>query len=308
MPAVETIEELISVVVRTGSVARALWPGDAHISPADVGLIEHNGALAWASQPDLIDHSRIEGAFPELDTRRFDLIDSTNSRLVAEGSRDSVASRLYIAEFQYGGRGRRGRSWLSPYGRNLAMSLGLATQRTLSELGGLSLVVGLALADAVEALGVTDVQLKWPNDLLVDGHKLSGILVELVQRAEVVEIVVGMGMNVALTDNEKDAIGQPAADLRGCGVSQSRTDLVISLITRVRQYLAHFEAEGFAPFVRAFNDIHVFHGQTCSVIQGRNSTPGVVVGIGEHGELILGTDVGEQRFHGGEVSLRPQNT
>jgi len=308
MSGIEQIEQLVAEINRAGSIPREIWPADAQLAPADLGLVERKGALLWSMAPDPIDLSNIERAFPDLHCRRFDLIDSTNTLLVAEGSRGSIASRLYVAEFQYGGRGRRGRTWLSPYGRNLAMSLGFGTQREMAELGGLSVVVGLALADAVDELGVSEVQLKWPNDLLVAGAKLSGILIELVQRPEALEVVVGIGVNVSLTAGELEAIGQPAADLRRAGVSMSRTNLVIDLMTRVRTYLDLFEAEGFTPFVRAFNDLHTFHGQTCSVSQGSEVTTGKVVGIGDGGELLLKTDAGEQRFHGGEVSLRAHNT
>jgi BirA family biotin operon repressor/biotin-[acetyl-CoA-carboxylase] ligase len=96
------------------------------------------------------------------------------------------------------------------------------------------------------------------------------------------------------------------ADLRQLGVTQSRTELTITLIRRLREYLELFERQGFGPFVTAFNDLHAYHGETCALIQGEQSTVGVVQGIGEQGELLLRTNEGVQQFHGGEVSLRPQ--
>ena len=304
MTYIQEIELLIRSIHEHGSMRADLWPDQADLPPEIIGLVNDGLSLRWLHKIDLIEEDVIKVGFKDLDTNVFSITDSTNTQLVKRGSTVSIDGLLYLAEFQFSGRGRRGRTWVSPYGRNLSMSLGVATVRALSELGGLSLVVGLALADTFEALGISDLQLKWPNDILVDGKKLSGILVELVQRQSSVEYVVGMGVNVALTDQEVEVIDQPVTDLRRCGVTESRTELVIQLISRVRDYLAHFEHEGFAPFVSAFNDLHRFHGQTCSIIQGDTTITGVVTGIGEQGELILQTKNGEQRFHGGEVSLR----
>jgi len=295
---------LIEQIDAKGRVPSRSWSAAWQFTSADLGLVDDGVHLAWPVKSDHLKMDAIEAGLPDVLAVRYALIDSTNTRMVTEGSKNSVASRLYLAEFQYGGRGRRGRKWLSPYGRNLSMSLGMATVKDISNLGGLSLVVGLALADGFEDLGVRDLQLKWPNDILVDGKKLSGILIELVQRQASLEYVVGMGVNVELTDQEIEAIDQPVTDLRRCGVRKSRSELIVKLIGRVQDYLAHFEREGFAPFVSAFNDIHRFHGQTCSVVTGDSSVTGVVSGVGGDGELILLTNEGEQHFHGGEVSLR----
>lgn len=300
----QAIQQTLDHINAAGTVRVADWPADAPIEPESIGLQREGEHLRWLVAPDLIEMALIEAALPDLSTSYFGLVDSTNTQLMRLGAVQPIASSLYLAEFQYGGRGRRGRAWLSPYGRNLSMSLAMATERHLADLGGLSIVVGLALADAMESLGLKGLQLKWPNDLLVEGRKLSGILVELLQRDGAVEFVVGMGVNVHLTEQEMSQIGQPVTDLRRCAVADSRTDLVIHLIKRVQSYLQHFEAEGFAPFVSAFNDLHLYHEQTCSIIQGDQSTSGVVAGIGEQGELILYTAQGERRFHGGEVSLR----
>ena len=304
MTDIQEIADLLERIIKEGHVPVSLWPDASSVRPQDLGLRFDDGHLSFSESLDVLDKQQIQRALPELVTSMFSIIDSTNTQLVKLGTESTIANHLYLAEFQYGGRGRRGRRWLSPYGRNLSMSLGAATSRELSELGGLSLVVGLALADGLEKLGVAQVQLKWPNDVLVNSHKLCGILVELVQRKAAVEIVMGIGVNVSLTPDEMTQIGQPAADLQNLGVTTNRSGLVVALITKVRQYLQKFEAEGFEPFVQAFNNVHQFHDQTCSIIHGTQSTNGRVVGVGPQGELILLTETGEQRFHGGEVSLR----
>ena len=301
----ETINDLLARLAARQAVAVDAWPADAAVGPADIGLrIDDYGDLFWPEQPQVLDAEALAQQLGGIEVSYFPVVDSTNSRLLAAGATTSIADRLYLAEFQYGGRGRRGRNWLSPFARNLAMSLGRASTRSLSELGGLSLVVGLALADAFENLAVQGVQVKWPNDVLVSGHKLSGILVELVQRKRRVEYVIGIGVNVHITEAESRRIEQPVTDLRRLGVALSRTDLVVVLMQRLKEYLELFERDGFGPFVTAFNDLHLYHRQTCLLVHGNTTTVGVVEGIGQQGELLLRTEAGVQRYHGGEVSLR----
>lgn len=303
----ERLNELLQNLAEGEAVPASAWPADATVSPEDLGLmLDEDAMLHWPEVPDTLDPDQLAQALPNLQVGYFPVIDSTNTQLVTIGATSSVANHLYLAEFQSGGRGRRGRTWISPYARNLALSLGVATRRTLPELGGLSLVVGLALADVFETLAVDDVQLKWPNDVLVSGHKLSGVLVELVQRGKAVEAVVGIGINVHITETEATRIEQPVTDLRRHGVVAPRTELVAVLVRKLREHLELFEQEGFGPFVTAFNDLHVYHGETCALVQGKHTIVGEVQGIGEQGELLLRTSEGVQRFHGGEVSLRPK--
>ncbi len=301
MSEIDVISSLLRTINRHGRAPASYWPRTATLTPRDLGLHNDGIVLSWQTPPDLLDATRIERALPGVRVDYFPVIDSTNTRMMAAGETASIDSRLFLAEFQYGGRGRRGRAWLSPYARNLSMSLGGAATRQLSELGGLSIVVGVALASALEDLGVTGVELKWPNDVLIDGRKLCGILVELLQRGGVAEYVVGIGVNVSLSETERQRINQPATDLRAEGCTLSRTELVIRLMQAVTQYLSLFEQEGFAIFVDAFNDLHKFHRQPCEIIQGAQRHQGLVTGVGHQGELILDDD---QSFHGGEVSLR----
>ncbi len=296
------LDQVLREVRTRGRVPAADWPGETPAA-TEFGLQITDGHLSWPQPPDYLREADIVKAFPQRQVQVFDCIDSTNSYLLSQ--QDSIADRLCTAELQVGGRGRRGRSWVSPYGRNLAMSMGFATHRQMAELGGLSTVVGLALAAGFEDLGVPGVALKWPNDVLVDQRKLCGILVELVTRPGRLEYVVGAGVNVVLSEAERQQIGQPAADLHSLGVQADRTSLLVKLLSRVVEFLDHFEAGGFAPFTRAFDQAHMFHGRQCEIHQGEQRISGIVKGVGDQGELILQTDQGEQRFHGGEVSLRP---
>ena len=136
------------------------WP-DADIAPSDLGFEVREGRVLWPPAIDLIDAAVLTEAFPELHTSVRHVIGSTNTHLQRL---NTAAHSLCIAEYQAGGRGRRGRTWVSPYARNLAVSLGLPTTKPLQELGGLSLVVGLALVAALRTFGVAP-GLKWPNDV-----------------------------------------------------------------------------------------------------------------------------------------------
>ena len=106
-------------------------------------------------------------------------IDSTNSHLIARAANETIDGVACIAERQTGGRGRRGRTWLTPPGSNIALSLGKSISIPISEVAPLSLVVGLAAVNALARVGVNDVKLKWPNDVLLNGAKVGGILIEL---------------------------------------------------------------------------------------------------------------------------------
>lgn len=307
MNSLRQISRLLDNLSMSVPVKAGQWPCPFPVAPADIGLkLDRYGNLFWRKNPERLKIRHLEVALSDHELHYFPVINSTNTWLVAKGAQSSIANQLCFTEFQHEGRGRRGRTWISPFARNLAMSLGIATQRPLFELGGLSLVVGLALADALESLKIPSVSLKWPNDILINGSKLSGILVELVQRGKQVEYVVGIGVNVHISAEERAQIDQPVADLREHGVTESRTDLVILIIRKVQEYLNLFEQEGFRPFVTAFNDLHLYHGETCALVQGDHTIIGEVQGIGEQGELLLLTPQGVQSFHGGEVSLRPQ--
>ena len=296
------LEEALTHLARGERLALEDWPSDT-ISPDMLGLEASGGTLAWPQLPQSLDEGQLKSLLPELSVEVRHAVGSTNT-IVAADLR-VLDRRLMLAEFQHGGRGRRGRQWLSPYARNLAMSLGFRTSRSLAELGGLSSVVGLAIASELESLQIPGVALKWPNDVLINDEKICGILVELVQDTQGVGVVVGSGFNVVLQAHERATIGQPVTDLRCHGVTQSRTELAAGFAASIWRFLQHFESKGFEPFRASFDAVHKFHQQRCTVLQGEHKISGVVVGIGPQGELLLRTHEGIQEFHGGEVSLRP---
>lgn len=231
-------------------------------------------------------------------------IPSTNTELVRRGLTGSIDGTAVLAEVQTAGRGRRGRTWRSPFARNLALSVGIRIERSLAEVGAVSLAVGVAVADALAAVGLHGVALKWPNDVLLEGRKLSGILMELPRAVEPPELVVGIGINVGGGGIVAVEVDQGVADVTERVPDVSRNRLAAHVLDSVFDLCRRFEREGFEPIRSAYDALHGFHRETVRVVTGNESVAGVVLGVAADGALRLRTGSGEREFSGGEVSLR----
>ena len=231
-------------------------------------------------------------------------IDSTNSELMRRAIEGSIDGVALLAEVQTAGRGRRGRDWSSPFGRNLALSMGVRLDMTLAELGAVSLAVGVAVADALAEVGVRGVSLKWPNDLLIGGRKLCGVLIELPRAEEPPEIVVGIGINIGGAEAVARLVEQGVADVTESAPDASRNEIAGRVIDAVFTVCRRFERGGFGPIKPRYDALHRFHGQPVHILAGLESVAGVVEGVGLDGTLRLRTESGIRAFNGGEVSLR----
>jgi BirA family biotin operon repressor/biotin-[acetyl-CoA-carboxylase] ligase len=237
-----------------------------------------------------------------------DSVDSTNTCLLALAQQGQVHKSVLAAETQTGGRGRRGRAWLGLLGGSLTFSLLWRFQRPLTGLSGLSLVVGLALARSLRTLGAADVGVKWPNDVLLSGRKLAGILIEI--QGDVLSgatAVIGIGVNVRADSGLADQAGQPVADLaEALGELPDRNALLVAILAELATLLPEFDAQGFAPFAEPWQAMHVWQGQRVQVINAAGTlTQGKALGVDAQGALLLETEAGVQLVHSGEVSLRP---
>ncbi|OLS60697.1 bifunctional biotin--[acetyl-CoA-carboxylase] ligase/biotin operon repressor BirA [Pseudomonas putida] len=233
----------------------------------------------------------------------YDEIDSTNAealRLVAAGQ---AAPFVVMAERQSAGRGRRGRAWSSPFAQNLYYSLLLRVEGGMRQLEGLSLVVGLAVRQALRSLGVASAGLKWPNDVLVDNRKVAGILLELVgDPADVCHVVLGIGINVNMQSADID---QAWTSLRlENGQMVDRNHLAALLGDNLRTYLARHHQGGFSALQAEWEEAHLWQGRRVSLIAGSSSIDGVVLGVDRQGALRLDVGGTEKSFSGGELSLR----
>ena len=234
-------------------------------------------------------------------------IDSTNTHLMARAANETIDGVVCIAERQTGGRGRRGRTWLTPAGNNIALSLGKSVPIAISEVAPLSLVVGLAVVSAMARVGVNDVKLKWPNDILLGGAKVGGILIELVGISNPLAIVIGIGINMGSGSEVSAHLGQPVGDMLAARSSISRNDLIAELINCVFELTTRFESLGFESLRSDWERLHAHQNKLVRVIGVNETIEGTARGVTDGGELILETDAGVRHFSGGEVSLRGEH-
>jgi BirA family biotin operon repressor/biotin-[acetyl-CoA-carboxylase] ligase len=251
--------------------------------------------------PNLRDHVRI--------VETVWTVDSTNSVLLSRQNCPFGACDVLLAEYQTAGRGRRGRAWLAPPGGSICLSLGWAFREVPQDLGALGLVIGVCALRALRESGLEDVRLKWPNDIVVDGRKLGGILIELrAESAGPASVVIGIGLNVALGARVLEAVGETgvsATDLVTAGLMQpSRNALAAALITQMVRGLLVFEKEGLQPFAEEWRAADALRGSQIDVHTLEGIARGVARGIDLHGALVVETLQGVRRFVSGDVTVR----
>ena len=237
-------------------------------------------------------------------------VDSTNSYLSRHPVRVPSQATLCVAEVQQAGRGRRGRTWIAPFGQSICMSLGWMFEAMPPHFSSLSLVVGVAMVRVLRALGARDVGVKWPNDLLWRSRKLAGVLIEM--RGEPdgqAQIVIGVGINYRFAEATRAAL--VAQQLNVCDLHDilgmhlpSRNQLVALISCELVRCLNEFAQTGFVSFKSEWIGYDVLSQQAVQVIQADRCLIGVAQGVTVEGSLLLRTDVGMQAFHSGEVSLR----
>ncbi|MEP7246068.1 MAG: biotin--[acetyl-CoA-carboxylase] ligase [Gammaproteobacteria bacterium] len=235
---------------------------------------------------------------------------STNTELMERENPPPGRSEVLLAEFQTAGRGRRGRTWLSPPGGAVCLSLSWTFPEMPRDAGALSLAIGVCVLRALESHGASNVRLKWPNDVLVEDHKLGGILIEL--RAEAAGpacAVVGIGLNVALGAGLLEQIaatGLPAVDLTSItGGAVSRNALASSLVECCLGGLREFEQDGLRPFLEEWRHADALRDRNVVLKAGDESSRGVARGIDLTGALLVETPAGLRKFFSGEVTVRP---
>lgn len=271
----------------------------------------HGRGYRLADPVSLLDQDRITSMADRLGWSLWirDTVDSTNAdalRLLQGGAN---APFLVLAEHQTSGRGRRGRVWVSPPAQNIYYTLALKISNGSQGLTGLSLVVGLAVLEALRRTGVEKAGLKWPNDIYADGAKVAGILLELSgDPADICHVVIGIGINVNMTSSAGD-IDQPWTSIKSqIGSLVDRSGLVNILSESLHQYLAIHAREGFGALRDEWQRNNMWQGRRCTLSAGNLQVKGVMIGINEQGALRLMTDDHkEQCFSGGELSLRVEH-
>ena len=263
--------------------------------------------IAMASE-DPLDVQRILSSatgYSSIDINLVETTQSTNTDLVNLGRTRSIHHAVHIAEHQSTGKGRRGRVWITPYRRALAISLGYETVLPVSAMPGFSLAVGVGLCETLRLCGATACLLKWPNDVVTERGKLAGILVEHQVTNGVSQFVIGVGINISLTRAEKESILQPVVNLRDEGVLLGRNQIAGAVVAGVYGAVERFLAGPQSEVIACFNSLHSLQDRVCTVSTEFESVEGKVVEVGLDGALILSINGGRKSFVSGEVTVRP---
>ena len=255
--------------------------------------------------------SRLGGSLPAATEIVFEL-ESTNEVLHAAPPVPVGQPRVLFAELQTAGRGRRGRSWLAPFGTGLTFSIGWSFVETPAQLSALSLVMGVCAARALRRLGAPRVMLKWPNDIVFEHRKLGGLLAQL--RAEAggpAYVVIGLGLNLLLSAAARAALADPAttpvADLAEAfegGRRVSRHEIAAGVASEMLAGLELFARDGFAPFAAEWAELDSLRDAPVDVLRHDGTVAGTARGADHDGSLLVDTGAGLVRVHAGEVSLR----
>lgn len=262
---------------------------------------------------ELLESGRILDALsPEAHSRLDALeihvsIDSTNAHLLKQSAAGLPSGQVCLAEQQTAGRGRRGRHWISPFGSNIYLSVLWRYPLAPVELSGLSLAAGLAIVRALACHGVVGVGLKWPNDILWQGRKLAGLLLEVTGESEgPSQVVLGVGLNTNLSRRQAEAIDQPWVDLASIpqGEKISRNQLAAELVSQLLEALDCFEKYGLSPLLAEWRHYDLYHGKPVQLRMGNRTIEGTHHGIDKTGALLLSNDGDVRAYHAGEVSLR----
>lgn len=261
-----------------------------------------------ADKVDLLAYSDVCQSFDKKQQDKVHIagvIDSTNDFIKASLA-TCESGYVCLAEAQTAGKGRRGRQWISPFGKSIYCSMAWHFSEGYQSLGGLSLAVGCIVNQTLTQLGVTGCKLKWPNDVYFDDKKLAGILIEVEgQVGEDVSAVVGIGINYDLPNNVED-IDQAYTSVRDIGSTQliSRSLLAHQLIVNLWKGLETFSSEGLSAFYQSWSEQDLYKDKNINLLVGNKTIAGTCKGIDHSGAILL--QVGDQikPFFGGEISVR----
>lgn len=293
---------------RLGVSRAAVWKQLKKLDELDIPYSSIRGKGYRLPEPiELLSLSAIEKNL----TQRLDKLEvlldvgSTNTYLFRQ-SADYMGQRYAVlSEKQSAGKGRRGRIWVSPFGKSIYLSLLTTFAGGITSLEGLSLMVAIAVERALVSLGVEGIGLKWPNDLYAQGKKLAGILLEVNgEYSSHCQVVIGVGLNLAL--NEKDAaeIEQPWVELRSLKAGLSRNQVAAAVLNELLSIVDEFQQQGFAPYQQYWSERDIYHNQQVRIVSGNKEKTGVVKGVNRKGELMLKTELGMEVLNAGEISVR----
>ena len=232
--------------------------------------------------------------------------ESTNQYLSQRNTRDAISGATCLAEWQSAGRGRRGRTWISPLGGNICLSQLWRFTSGPAQLSGLSLAAAIAVVRVIHQCGATGAGLKWPNDILIEGQKLAGILLEINGESNgPSNVIVGIGINVRLPESSLQEIDQPVTSLEAVlGRTIDRNQFAARLICELLEVSQKFSEHGFAAFLEKWLDLDVYLNQKINLSLPSGNISGINRGVDHSGALQVERGGQVYSYQSGEVSLR----
>ncbi|MES0874790.1 biotin--[acetyl-CoA-carboxylase] ligase [Sinimarinibacterium thermocellulolyticum] len=264
----------------------------------------HGLGYRLAAPIERLDAARLQAALGErLRVRVVAVTDSTNAQLLAADANDDP--QALFAEYQTAGRGRRGRGWVTPFAAQLAFSVAWSFDAVPAQLSALPLAVGVVLARRLHALGAAAVRVKWPNDLVADGRKLAGILIEHRGEGGGCRVIVGVGLNLGLRPEHASEVTQPWINLTELlAAPVARNALAADLLDALTTTLAAYPRTGFAGHAAHWPALDVSYERPVQVQLGERRIDGIARGVDDDGALLVDAAGTRHRLHSGEVSLR----
>lgn len=271
----------------------------------------HGKGYKLAESLDLLNAEEIQKGLDNINSIDvFPIIDSTNEFLMTKiRNSDQIADgHTILAECQTSGRGRRGRTWVSPFGSHIYFSQYRMMEDGLAAASGLSLAVGVAVKNACQVITGLELQLKWPNDILYQKQKVAGILVEAEGQSDgVCHLVIGIGINVDMPQGSAEQIDQPWTDLKQLSERQiNRNEIAIELCHQLNIVIKEYREHRLDNLYQEWNLANAFKDSMVNIIANKNTQTGRCLGIDQSGALIVENPTDGSRFKvfGGEVSLR----
>ncbi len=236
-------------------------------------------------------------------------LDSTSRLLSSRTASQSIHASVVMAEYQTDGKGRGNNQWLTAPAAGLCISIGWHFDSTPKTLTALSLATGVVLAECLTASGSVPVRLKWPNDLVYDGAKLGGILIESRgQLAGAVDVIIGIGLNIRMPSALATKITQRVTDLSQVfGYTPSRNQLAANIISSMFSMLENYAVLGFETRIDKWRQLDITRGSNAILHRVGGDVSGRVVDIDENGFLIMAVNGKLARFSSGDLSIRISN-
>jgi BirA family transcriptional regulator, biotin operon repressor / biotin---[acetyl-CoA-carboxylase] ligase len=277
-------------------------PRQGYRFPRPVDLLDRNAILAEMA-------SQTRGLLDPLSVLLT--VDSTNRHVAEHAPSPPGSTHVCVAEIQNAGRGRRGRSWIAPFGSGICMSLSWQFLEAPPAFSALSLAVGVAVVRAFRRLGIEGIGLKWPNDLIWQQRKLGGVLIEMRgESAGPAQVVIGIGINMRMPGSVRIMLAEQQAALIADvheimrDRTPTRNALIAVLVEEVTRMLQTFGEKGFEPFADEWRKLDALAEAPVRVISGSETTFGRARGVDLDGTLLVDVDGELRRFATGEVSLR----